>query len=102
MLAEVAAVDTHTGDRNSFRHQSWCQRHDTRSGALGVVGIDQQDKTLRVRTCEMLKCEDFVVVRLHKGMGHCPVNRNPEFEPSGYRRGAAEAGDVTRPCGKHP
>jgi len=76
--------------------------YDTPSGALGVVGIDQQDKTLRVRTREMLECEDFVVVRLHKGVRHRAVDRNAECDSGGDRRCPAEAGDITRPCGEYP
>src|SRR6516164_9818674 len=102
VLAEVAAVDTHTGDRNSFRRQSWCQGHDTPRGALGVVGIDQQDETLRVRARKMLKGQRLIVVRLDKGMRHRPVDRDAECNPGGYRRRPAEAGDITRPRGEHP
>ena len=74
----------------------------TPSGALGVVGIDQQDKTLRVRTREMLECEDFVVVRLRKGVRHRTVDWNTECDRSGYRRCPVEAGDITRPRGEYP
>jgi len=67
-----------------------------------VVGIDQQNEALRMRAREMLECEDFVVMRLHKGVRHRAVNRDAECDPSGYRDGTAKASDITRPCGEHP
>ena len=75
--------------------------YDTPSGALGVVGIDQQDETLRMRARKMLKSQRLVVMRLHKGVRHRPVNRDAECNPGGYRRRPAKAGDITRPGGEY-
>ena len=66
-----------------------------------MVGIDQQNEALRMRAREMLECEDFVVMRLHKGVRHRAVIRDAECNPGGYRRRPAKAGDITRPGGEY-
>src|SRR5215470_4601655 len=50
---QVAAVETHTGDRNARSLEPGSERDDFARGRLGVVGVDEQDEIFRPRVREV-------------------------------------------------
>ena len=103
MLAEVAAVDTHTRMAVIPCAARRGPSATTASrGTLGIVGIDQEDEALRMRAGEMLEGEGLGIMRLDKGMGRRAIDGDAEFERGRYRCRAAEPGDVAGASRERP
>src|SRR5262249_4042134 len=73
---QVAAVETHTGDRNARSLEPGSERDHFARGRLGVVGVDEQDQIFRPRAGETLERLRLIVVYLDVGMRHRAENRD--------------------------
>ena len=68
----------------------------------GVVGIDQERRSVGVGAGVGLEGVGFVLEALHIGVGHRPGDRDPEPLPCEDVTGRVEAGEVARPSGLQP
>ena len=92
--AQVAAVDAHAPDRDAIGPELGRELDHLVGRPLRIVGIDQQDGIIRMRTSEAFECRNLVAMRLHVGMGHRSVDRNPEL-PRGFDgRSSRETGEI--------
>src|SRR5262249_61048096 len=89
---QVAAVETHTGDRNARSLEPGSERDDFARGRLGVVGVDEQDEIFRPRVREVLERLRLVVVDLDIGVRHRAEDRDAEALVGQYGGGAGPAG----------
>ena len=82
MLDEIAAVDPDTAMAMPAAARLRRQRHHSSRGALGVIGVDQQDEASRTRMrAKCSKASDLVVMSLDEGMRHRAETGNAEFAP---------------------